>query len=101
MQVSVNWRAGLGLGGLELFHLSRRYPEFIWREMGREARSVFPESRGSLRRGICDSRYAVGLCRSRSLRMFPGEVALSTWAAGLAGSATAASRSARPFTHWL
>jgi len=31
-----------GVGRLELFHLSRRYPEFIWREMMREARAIFP-----------------------------------------------------------
>jgi len=34
-----------GVGKLELFHLSRRYPDFIWREMGREARSVFPNTK--------------------------------------------------------
>ena len=32
------------VGKLELFHLSRRYPDFIWREMGREARAVFPRT---------------------------------------------------------
>jgi ribonuclease Z len=32
------------VGRLELFHLSRRYPDFIWREMGREARAIFPRT---------------------------------------------------------
>lgn len=33
-----------GVGCLELFHLSRRYPEFIWKEMLREARAIFPRT---------------------------------------------------------
>jgi ribonuclease Z len=32
------------VGRLELFHLSRRYPEFVWREMLREAREIFPRT---------------------------------------------------------
>jgi len=32
------------VGRLELFHLSRRYPEFMWREMLREAREIFPRT---------------------------------------------------------
>lgn len=33
-----------GVGRLELFHLSRRYPEFIWKDMLREARAIFPRT---------------------------------------------------------